>query len=203
MLSIPYLLAGAAVYFFYANEKSIEKHEVILDKRYAPILNPHPKYFFTIKGHIDKELMKTMALHFYAVYETNNNKCLRIINNFEGVHGPRDIRIAFHPISTESNFVVHIPIDKFLLGKCLWKLSSIEESTIKDKTTADNVVSSIAEFGHPTAQNNNTVAETTYSCSNNQDCRLIHHILLTKFDGQNISNHKNYTFIDMYQWRKQ
>src|SRR3990167_1053989 len=73
MISIPYLLAGAAVYFFYANEKSIEKHEVILDKRYAPILNPHPKYFFTIKGHIDKELMKTMHLRFYAYYEKTNN----------------------------------------------------------------------------------------------------------------------------------
>src|SRR3990167_8781994 len=197
MISIPYLLAGAAVYFFYANEKSIEKHEVILDKRYAPILNPHPKYFFTIKGHIDKELMKTMHPRFYADYETTNDQCLRVVNSFEGVHSSRQITAIHDPTISNGNYFLKIPIDKYVFSKCGWELISIEQSLSINHTNDFN--QSIAVFGGHTfegtiAKSLNTQSEASYRCKNGNNCQLTKKTYFTSASNINLPYFNNYLY---------
>src|SRR3990167_4045062 len=193
MLSIPYLLAGAAVYFFYANEKSIEKHEVILDKRYAPILNPHPKYFFTIKGHIDKELMKTMHPRFYADYETFNDQCKRVLDSFVG-SGPRSFKLTFDPMNKQGDFDFKIPIDKYLPGKCKWQLSGISYSNNIDKKHENETYTSIADFTDKSARQINQDGFVFFVCNIIEKCQMKKYQNFTTHGDEGLATNINYHY---------
>ena len=64
------------------------------DYKYAPHINPHPKYFVTISGNIEPHMPYPQTLMFRATYGTYNPKCDVWISFIEGVKGLRSSHIT-------------------------------------------------------------------------------------------------------------
>lgn len=120
-----------------------------------PMLNPNPKYFVTISGNIQPHMRYPMTVKFKAVYAGYHPQCQVWVNKLEGVPGlPAHHKIyAAHP-DAKGNYVVRIPIDAYLPGKCQWKMAWVMVSFLpkkldnKNKSEYQDPWSDMIRFGH-------------------------------------------------------
>ena len=92
-----------------------------------PTLNPHPKYYVRVTGNIDPRFNPKIQMGLWASYGGYNQKCLKWVNKFEGVKGMPG-HVDYYPVKfdEQGNYSVKIPIDRYQLGKCQWKLTWID-----------------------------------------------------------------------------
>ena len=104
-------------------------------EKYRPVLNPHPKYFVTIKGNIQPHMPYPVALFFRATYSANNPACEETTNWLEGIKGmPAKNHYYYIKPNKQGNYKIHIPIDKYVLGHCQWKIAEINVAFTKPST---------------------------------------------------------------------
>ena len=90
--------------------------------RNKPQLNPHPNYFLTIQGHIDRQLQNNVYLAFAQSYSAYNKACEITTNWFEGIKGYPSHSITYYPqIAPNGNYKIVIPLDHYLPDKCQWQ----------------------------------------------------------------------------------
>ena len=101
--------------------------------KYKPTINPHPKYFMTVKGFIDPRLNDRIHLTIVAEYDNYNPKCNMWISHLQGASSPWQI---FHDYKIKSDskgsYHIKIPLDYYQPGKCDWHVAYISY-VIKDK----------------------------------------------------------------------
>lgn len=109
-------LSASVKYYYY------HKHQKVV----TPILNPHPKYFVHITGNIQPHMRYPMTVKFRASYAGYDPSCQVWVNELEGIPGlPAHHTVyAAHP-DAKGNYSINIPIDKYKLGKCQWKMAWI------------------------------------------------------------------------------
>lgn len=108
-------------------------HHLWLKHEAKPIINPQPQYFVTIKGNIQPNMPYPMTVMYRATYGGYNPKC--------AVHGSwlnmsgldympgKPVYYPIHP-DKQGNYIVKIPIDAYLPGKCQWKLAWIMQAFV-------------------------------------------------------------------------
>lgn len=85
-------------------------------------LNPHPKYFLTIKGHIAEQLRNKIQLRFIQSTVGWSDRCTQVTNHFEGISGnPLKNDPYLAKLDASGNYVIKIPLDKYLPGYCAWR----------------------------------------------------------------------------------
>lgn len=89
-----------------------------------PQLNPHPKYFVTLTGNIEKHMPYPMTIMYKATYAAYAPTCGEWISRLEGVQGLA-AKNFYYPVKVnqQGNYTVRIPIDKYIPGKCNWKMA--------------------------------------------------------------------------------
>lgn len=119
-----------------------------------PKLNPNPKYYVTISGNIQPHMRYPETLLFRATYGAYKPSCHKTINWLAGVSGMPG-KPDYYPVhpDAEGNYVVKIPIDRYLAGQCDWKiawiLSSINPIMPPKKDWPDKTgYSDLIDFGH-------------------------------------------------------
>ena len=86
-----------------------------------PVLNPHPKYFLTIKGYISPELKNKVHLKFIQDTATDADACLRTTNVLAGMkEGYAKTDTYSVSPDEKGQYKITIPIDKYKKGKCEW-----------------------------------------------------------------------------------
>jgi hypothetical protein len=90
--------------------------------RYHPAKNPHPKYFLTVKGHVDPAMKDQLKLVWTMYYYTTNHQCDKTYNWFEGMSAERQIFKKFKvSIDAQGNYQLKLSIDAVKPGFCRWK----------------------------------------------------------------------------------
>jgi hypothetical protein len=99
------------------------------DWKYAPTINPQPKYFMTVKGNVDPKLIGKIDIGMQAIYSTTVKNCDKTYNALEGVRGWRQKEIMFYPenIEKNGNYKIEIPLDYFTSGVCSWMIAAIRD----------------------------------------------------------------------------
>ena len=156
-----------------------DKHPAAMPKKFQPVINPHPQYFMTVKGHIAPELVSKIKLKWQAVYSTTNSACDETYNKFEGVVGWRQIIKNFEAtVDKQGDYEIKIPLDHYQLGFCQWKISMI-----LDYSGIENHGSSVAQF---------------YPCGKSASCELLDKSLPGSYITKSLS-----TNICRYDTKKQ
>jgi len=94
--------------------------------RYHPAKNPQPKYFLTVKGHVDPKLKNDLKLEWGTSYATTNPKCNKTYNWLEGVSGERIENLNYAvTFSSNGDYQLRIPIDGLIPGYCGWEVGDV------------------------------------------------------------------------------
>lgn len=87
-----------------------------------PRLNPTPKHFLTITGHIDTAFNNKMTLSFVQTTTTMNKKCYYTDNVLAGLKGSQSVDDVYvTKPDSQGNYKLRIPYHKYLPGKCDWQ----------------------------------------------------------------------------------
>ena len=123
--------------------------------KYMPKVNPHPKYFMTVKGFIDPRLQQRIHLTIVAEYNNYNPKCNLLISHFEGASSPWQIFYNY-PINlnSKSSYQIKIPLYYYQPGKCRWHIANISY-VIKGKNNLNdnNLIGSFFKNMYSTKKN--------------------------------------------------
>jgi hypothetical protein len=94
--------------------------------KYKPIINTHPRYFVSVSGHIDPQIVKAVHLIWQTTAWTQNSKCQVTLNQFEGVVDNR-YQEDYYPVTPnqQGNYAIKIPIDRYLPGYCDWRMRKL------------------------------------------------------------------------------
>ncbi len=97
------------------------------DWKYAPIVNPHPKYFMTVKGKIDPRLIGKITLGIQGMYVTNNKVCDNTYNLFGKYIDHRYKMVTFYPTTDprSSDYEIKAPLDYFEPDFCKWSILTL------------------------------------------------------------------------------
>ena len=97
-----------------------------------PKTNPNPKFFVKISGNIKPKMRHPITIMYKATYAAYNKKCDRNISWLEGIKGMSE-HSDYYPAQPDiqGNYKIKIPIDRYLPGKCNWKISWITHSFMK------------------------------------------------------------------------
>jgi len=92
--------------------------------RYHPAKNSQPKYFLTVKGHVDPAIQKSLKLTWVSDYYTTNPICNEY-GDFgdwlEGASAERHIHRLFDVKPNQAGkYSIQIPIDYYNPGFCGW-----------------------------------------------------------------------------------
>ena len=137
-----------------------------MPSKFKPVVNPHPKYFMTVKGYIAPNLLNKVKLVWGTTYVTSNPKCQLTINDFEGVHAPRQVtdKLIVQP-NSKGIYENKIALDKYQKGFCGWTLSNMQF----DLGDVKNNV--IAIFSDP-KKIESKVAVIEAKCNKNSSCKI-------------------------------
>ena len=167
-----------------------------------PRINPKPKYYLTVKGHIDPSLKHRVKLTWIADYETTNPKCEVDVNWLEGGYIPREkfLLVKSHP-DKQGNYQDKIPLNYYLRGYCGWQLFTVGYK-IKDKkfNNNDNVIDFFSRKGKGAfkVKGFGEWRCTRKSCSEVQISRFQHYSL----KNNTISSETNYEYILNFKGEK-
>ena len=117
------IIGAKGMWFIYHLTSSADPTHIPSQEQ--PLLNPSPQYFMTVQGQVDPALIPRLQLHWVATYQTNNPQCNVEINELEGVDSQLYIKKHI-PITPDArgNYQLKIPLDKYMPGKCKWKIRS-------------------------------------------------------------------------------
>ena len=116
-----------------------------------PTLNPTPKHFFTLQGRIDPSLKGKVNLVFVQKYAGMSATCTQNLNTFEGIEGQPTQEVVFVPRpNAQGHYVLPIPLDRYLQGRCDWQPYSFGFRFSK-KANADTEV--FIDYGKKTKDN--------------------------------------------------
>ena len=92
----------------------------------SPTINPHPRYYMTVKGHVDKKLRDNLKITWFSEYYTTNPQCNRTVNWSEGIDAPQMVTEKY-PIKIQPNgdYQLKIPMDQYSVGECGWEISGV------------------------------------------------------------------------------
>ena len=103
-------------------------HAIKPNPAFIPVVNPHPRYFMTVQGHISPSLKDKVKLKWIATYSSTEKKCDVIYNHLEGVVGWRQIKLKHIATANASgDYELKIPLDRYKPGDCHWKIASITD----------------------------------------------------------------------------
>ena len=159
--------------------------------KYAPKVNPNPKYFMTVEGNIDPRLKNTVPLKIITSYYTTNSECRYVISSFEGASTYRKINSTIN-VKTDStgNYKYSIPLDLYEPGYCGWNIINI--TYIIDNKTPDYEGYNIASFFNPKRLDPpSLIGIDNWICQNN-NCDLDENTFLS--GKNNLPINKNYHF---------
>jgi len=126
ILGLAILLAGCSGSNHYPDSTKVPA-------KYKPTINPHPKYFMTVKGFIDPRLNDRIHLTIVAEYDNYNPKCNMWISHLQGAEGPWQIFRDYpvHP-DKKGDYHIKIPLDYYQSGKCDWHAAAIRYGDTKE-----------------------------------------------------------------------
>ena len=141
--------------------------------KYMPKVNPHPKYFMTVKGFIDPRLQQRIHLTMIAEYDNFNPKCNMWVSYFEGADASWQI---FHTYKIrpnhQGNYQIKIPLDYYQPSRCNWHAAAI--SYKDDDAPSDGDSPQIIIFGIKDSKAaSHRSGETNVICSKNSGCNII------------------------------
>jgi len=145
---------------------------------YIPQLNPHPKYFMTVKGKVDPALKNKIKLIWIATYYTTNNQCRKVFDNGKDSFERQKNEAYPVVLNKNSSYVLNIPLDKYLPGFCIWKALDISYKIIlaNGRTIYDTSTGVSFTLVHPS---NIKKVTQVWRC-NDSNCSLItdslHHL---------------------------
>jgi hypothetical protein len=90
--------------------------------REQPHLNPNPKYYLILKGHITEKLRNQIKLRFIQDYVGANPKCASESDPISGImeNPAKSITHLAEP-DVNGNYEIRVPLDKYLPGYCNWQ----------------------------------------------------------------------------------
>jgi hypothetical protein len=137
--------------------------------RYHPAKNSHPKYFLTVKGHVDPAMKDQLKLTWTMYYYTTNHQCDKTYNWFEGVSGERQIFKHFKVTpDARGYYQLKLPIDAVKPGFCRWVTGAASyHFTYNDFKRPADAFSTLS-FS-PTGRKKTGVIKRSFMC-NNQAC---------------------------------
>lgn len=175
-----YQLISMVDYFQNGDPEAQAKFDKMMnDPTYASPLNPYPRYFVAINGHIAPALAKKVGVVFTYGYETHNENCQYIVDDSGGLKADRFKNFdAKATPDHQGNFKVKIPIDYYEPGKCKWGMDVVlfdiepNEKYGVSGDTGGLVVSFKKEYGLPivTSFNKNGIVK----CDKSMMCDFNH-----------------------------
>ena len=91
------------------------------NNRYKPVINPSPKQFIKITGHMDHHL----AGEFLLTYTTNTDDCKSSpLVTGAALSKTKAVKYLIKP-NNKNIFTLLIPTDKLLPGYCNWRIESL------------------------------------------------------------------------------
>jgi hypothetical protein len=94
------------------------------DWKYAPTINPQPKYFMTVKVNIDPVLKKNLKIDLNVVYETSNPVCKIWPNGQVNEGGVKSNRVEIKNSTIDNDGQTYkFALDYYLSGRCKWQVS--------------------------------------------------------------------------------
>lgn len=166
-----------------------------------PMLNPHPNYFVTISGTIDRKFKKPVYFAFWAIYDGYNPTCSTSTDADDDTSEAPE-QSDFYPAlpNAQGHYRIVIPIDRYQ-GPCDWKITWIDYSISyqplpKNEDTVHSAVGALIQFGRSPSANpafpiNHT--ETLYACK--EDLTRCKGHTLTAGNTLFVSRKKSYAFI--------
>jgi hypothetical protein len=144
----------------------------------------------TVSGNIKTVLPDKVELKLIADYYTNNKKCEKTYNSFEGVVGARVIRKVY-VVKPDKNgiYLVKLPLDKYIPGYCSWDIAAI--SYILFKNNHEGYV--IGSFSSKAYVPKKRDGQALYAC-NNLECIIKSENPIQRDINNLISSHSNYTY---------
>ena len=165
-----------------------------MPSKFKPVVNPHPKYFMTVKGYIAPSLLDKVKLVWETTYVTSNPKCQLTINDFEGVHAPRQVtdKLIVQP-NSKGIYENKIALDKYEKGFCGWKIRSIGYNILAFNKKFFNIYPQVL-FNNSVVKQKVVNAEESWRCMDSE-CHYSLKLLFAKENSQRLSSRTNYEYI--------
>lgn len=129
-----------------------------------PKINPKPKVFFTLHGHVAPQLRGKLFITFMQTYVSTNFKnkhCWHVDNPLAGGKNSYS-KIDYYPLKpdAEGNYEIKIPLDKYEAGVCEWRANqtyyAMSKSHDDPESTGRMSLASVSNDNHeknPTVYN--------------------------------------------------
>lgn len=90
--------------------------------KYAPLVNPSPKYYLHVSGEVPKEKANSLIINWEIVYSTNTPECRKYASRIEGASFPREslARLTTKP-DKDGRYNFQLPLDYYSEGYCKWR----------------------------------------------------------------------------------
>jgi hypothetical protein len=140
--------------------------------KYAPILNPHPKYFFKAYGTLAPGIKKSIKLSFVLDYSTEKKECLVSVNKLAGVYSVRN-EITKYTIKPDKNgyYQLKIPLDKYEPGYCNWSWGSIHYVIVGSRHKIQPI--QILRFKKGVDKSSVKKGYSVWECESGKKCREV------------------------------
>ncbi len=148
-----------------------------------PVAKEHSHYRVVIAGTIKHTHLQ---LYLRATYAAYNHKCNITTNWIEGIKSRRTKQIIYQ---ADGVYQITIPIDKYILGRCDWKISAIDFK-IKDPLQFAPWITAIT-FGSDGTMPDKT---GTLKCKTNIYSQCTGDDLQGFYTDKPVSRFKNYYF---------
>lgn len=159
-----------------------------------PQLNPHPKYFLTVKGRIDPAIAHNVNLVWSISYATNNeqdNKCQNVVDRFAGAIFPltKDDSYTVQP-NQQGYYAYNIALDKYIPGYCKWlPLAAAYEFKLRS-----NGYRAFMNIKFDSKKNERpNFYQDTWRC-NSEYCDLLQFLNRKKYEPITVHYHGNYVY---------
>jgi len=143
------------------------------DPTYAPKLNPHPRYFLTLKGNIAPEILKKVDVWIGSTYFTHNIVCgYGPIQEGFRLQRNRHAEVKLMP-DKKGNYLLKVPLDKYKEDRCAWGPDHVEYYLDFKNGYSDNggaVTGNLASFDIDYPNDKKLRQTGTAKCDKNMVC---------------------------------
>ncbi len=193
------VIGGLSIYYVIgiAHKLQPPTNHANVNNEYEPVLNPDPKYFMVVHGHVDPALQKKLDLTIIERFTTYNDKCRYFRNfslKFEGVSSSRVKNINYiTKYEQNGDYSIKIPLNKYQEGMCRWQIYAIGYIFKPEFPTLGYVTNTIGFSSNGESLRNRDFYQTWICKANN--CELKNIKYPKKYQPNIIlSSHANYDF---------